>query len=51
MTLEDFLTGLDLNNLEKDMLFSDLEDDEESKQGNSNENGNPDNELSNSNPK
>jgi hypothetical protein len=27
--LEEFLKDLDLNNLEKDMLFSDLEDEEE----------------------
>lgn len=34
--LEDFLRELDLNNLEKDLLFSDLDDDEEPVTTNSN---------------
>lgn len=29
VSLEEFLKDLDLNNLEKDMMFSDLEDDDE----------------------
>ena len=29
LTLDEFLNGLDLNNLEQDMMFSDLEDEEE----------------------
>lgn len=29
INLEEFLAVLDINNLEKDMLFSDLEDDDE----------------------
>lgn len=35
LTLEDYLNSLDLANLEKDLLFSDLEDDEDDPRKNS----------------
>jgi len=37
--LDQFLSELDLMNLEKDMLFSDLEDDDSEKIGNNGNNG------------
>lgn len=41
INLEEYLQGLDVNNLEKDILFSDLDDDEEESRENSSINKEP----------
>ena len=51
LVLEDFLKGLDLNNLEKDMMFSDLEDDDEDQSKQSSAEKPPVNEEDNTNSK